>query len=406
MAAVDPSPSPDGQVDRAPLPPEVRRAVAAVVIARVGINAGIRVVYPFPPAIARGLGTTLDRVADLTALGSIVGVLAPLASRLAERVGRRAVMLGALAATLAGAATLGVAPSVAVAAVGFALIGLGKPGFDVPMQGWFGARVPYERRGRVLGTVELTWAGGLLASVPLSGWLIARTSWRAQFAVVAVLVVVGLVAVTTLMDGQDHRAEGRRADLRWTRPRIALLVVVGLFSLAAQGLFVVYGAWLETDIGLDVAGIGLFTLVVVGSELAGEGWVAAVGDRVGLRRSVIGALVVSAVAYAALGLVGGALAGAIAVVVVWFVGYEVSIVASIPLATELGGAGRDRLLGAMVAVIAIARAAGALIAPALFTAGGIALAGAAAAACAAVGAVVMAVAVPEPADVPDGGATP
>jgi MFS transporter, DHA1 family, inner membrane transport protein len=389
--APDPDPPPSADLDR-----EVRRALGAALVARTGANAAVRVVYPFLPAVARGLDTTLATVAGLTALTSAVGLLGPAVASLTARVGRRAVMLAGLVAGLVGSALLGLAPTVAVAAVGFAVIGLVKPLFDVPMQGWFGARVPYARRGRVLGTTELTWAGGLLASVPVSGWLIGATgSWRVQYAVVAVLLVAGLVAVATLMQ-PDRPASRERAAMPMTRARGGLLLVALLFTLAAQGTFVVYGAWLEDDLGLDVAGIGVFTLVVVAAELTGEGTVAAIGDRLGLRRSVLVALLVSAAAYAALGLVGSRLAAAVAVVVVWFVAYEITIVSTVPLATELGGPGRDRLLGLLAATFAIGRAAAALVVPRVYEAGGIGATGLLAAGCSVAAAAVVLLLVPDP----------
>ena len=364
-----PEPTPDA-VPPAALGRDVRRALVAVVVARIGLNGGIRVVFPFLPEIARGLDTSLAVLGVLVALRSLVGLTAPLAAALAERTGRRAVMLGGLVATAVGSALIGAAPVLAVAAVGFVMVGLGKPLFDVPMQGWFGARVPYARRGRVLGTTELTWAGGLLATVPLAGWLIPRTSWRVQFVIVVALVVVGILAVRLLMD-DDRPTHRVVAPLTLDRARAAMLGVVGLFSFAAEALFVVYGAWLEEALGLDVTAIGLFTLLVVAAELTGEGAVTGLGDRVGLHRAVRWALTTSAVAYLALTLVGSSLALAVVVVVVWFVGFEVSIVASVPLVSELGGTGRDRMLGWMVAVIAIGRASGALLAPTLFARAGI-----------------------------------
>lgn len=376
----------------APLPTEVRRALAAVLVARTGLNAGLRVVYPFLPAIARGLGTSLQVLGVILAARSLVGLLAPAAARLAETTGRRAVMQAGLASVAVGSAVAGLAPAgrpgVVVVAVGFLVVGFGKPGFDVPMQGWFGARVPFAQRGRVLGTTELTWAGGLLVSVPLSGWLIERTSWRAPFALVVVLCVAGLVAVGRLIpsDRPPHR---ERRPLRLTRARVAMLACVYLFATAAESLFVVYGAWLEDDLGLSVTGIGLFTLLVAVSEAGGEGLVALIGDRVGLRRLVLGGLLVSAVAYASLGLVGAVLAAAMAAVVVWFVAFEVTIVGSVPFVTELGGEGRDRLLGLMVGTFSAARATGAVTGPALFAAGGITATGAVAAACVLVAAVVL-----------------
>lgn len=364
-----PEPTPDA-VTPAALGRDVRRALVAVVVARIGLNGGIRVVFPFLPEIARGLDTSLAVLGVLVALRSLVGLTAPLAAALAERTGRRAVMLGGLVATAVGSALIGAAPALAVAAVGFVMVGLGKPLFDVPMQGWFGARVPYARRGRVLGTTELTWAGGLLATVPLAGWLIPRTSWRIQFVIVVALVAAGIVAVRLLMD-DDRPAHRVVAPLTLDRARAAMLGVVGLFSFAAEALFVVYGAWLEEALGLDVTAIGLFTLLVVAAELTGEGAVTGLGDRVGLHRAVRWALATSAVAYLALTLVGSSIALAVVVVVVWFVGFEVSIVASVPLVSELGGTGRDRMLGWMVAVIAIGRASGALLAPTLFARAGI-----------------------------------
>lgn len=374
---------------------EVTRALVAVVVARTGINAGIRVIFPFLPAIARGLDTSLATLGILIALRSLVGLTAPSMARLAERLGRRDVMLVGLIATAAGSALAGIAPTVAVLGAGWVLVGLGKPGFDVPMQGWFGARVPYARRGRVLGLTELTWAGGLLASVPLSGWLIARTSWRAQFAVVVVLCLLGTIAVRLLM-ADDRPTHRERRPLRLTTERAGMLAVVFLFGLAAEGLFVVYGAWLEDDLGFDVATIGVFTLLVVAAELAGEGGVAAFGDRLGLRRSVRVALLVSAIAYGTLPFVGSSVPLAIGVVVVWFVAYEVTIVSSVPFVTELGGEGRDRLIGLMVATLALARAAGALLAPRLFVAGGIGAMAALSCACVLAALVVLTTVVGEP----------
>ncbi len=353
---------------------DVVLAVAAVVIARLAVNGGVRVVYPFLPEIARGLGVSLGVVSALVALRSMVGVGAPLVARATEVLGRRTMMLAGVGAVLAGSLVLAGSAGLVGATVGFVLLGLAKPGFDVPMQGWFGARVPYRRRSRVLGITELTWALSLLATVPVSGVLIARYGWQSPFLLVAVLAGIGIVAVWSLM-APDRPAMPERRPLRWTPQRLRILGVVLAFSVAAEMLFVVYGAWLEDDLGLSVAAIGLFTIVVVAAELAGEGGVAAVGDRIGPRRTILAGLAVSAVAYASLGLVGGSLMAAIAAVVVWFVGFEVTIVAAIPLVSELGADARERLLSMMISMIAAARALGALVAPALYGWGGIAASG-------------------------------
>ena len=382
---------------------DVTAALVAVLVARLAVNGGIRVVYPFLPEIARGLGVSLAVVSALVAVRSLVGVGAPLVARAAESAGRRAVMLAGLVAALAGALTVVAAPAIAgpgtstvivVAGVGFVLAGVAKPAFDVPMQGWFGARVPYQRRSRVLGITELTWALSLLATVPLAGLLIPRVGWQSAFWIVAGLAVAGLAAVAVLL-APDRPAIRDRRPLRLTADRLRVLGVVLAFSIAAEMMFVVYGAWLEDDLGLSVTAIGVFTIVVVASELAGEGGVAAFADRLGAKRTILYGLLASGLAYAATGAVGGSLVAALAVVVVWFIGFETTIVATIPLVSELAAESRDRLLSLMVTMIAVSRAAGALVGPALYDAGGIALPGLAAAAATVIAALLL-WRVPEP----------
>ncbi|QBI19032.1 MFS transporter [Egibacter rhizosphaerae] len=382
---------------------DVVAALAAVLLARLAINGGVRVVYPFLPEIARGLGVSLAVVSGLVALRSLVGIAAPAVARITESLGRRNVMLVGLGTAFVGALLVVAAPlagesplfgPLALAAAGFVAAGAAKPLFDVPMQGWFGARVPYAQRGRVLGITELTWALSLLATVPLAGVLIPRFGWQSAFVIVATLAVTGLLAVRLLL-APDRPKERSPRPLRLTSTRVRMLVVILAYSVAAELMFVVYGAWLEDDLGLSVTAIGVFTIVVVVSELVGEGGVVGFADRLGPRRTILLGLLVSGIAYASLGAVGGSLVAGVAVVVVWFVGFEVTITATIPLVSELAAESRDRLLSLMVSTIALARGIGALLGPPLYELGGIAASGLAAAALvAAAGALLTGVAEP------------
>lgn len=358
---------------------EIAAALVAVLVARTAVNGGYRIVYPFLPEIARGLGVSLAVAGALLAVRSVAGLLAPLVPLLAERRGRRAVMLAGVGATLVGCVVVAGAPGVLAAGAGFVFLGMAKPLFDVPMQGWFGSRVPYERRGRVLGVSELAWAAALALALP-SGFLIAAAGWQAPFALVAAVAVLGGAAVLGLM-ASDRPVERVRRPLPATRPVVTILAVILCFRVAAELLFIVYGPWLEDDFGLTVTAIGVFTLLVVASELLGEGAVAAFADRVGLKRSILVGLVGSGGVYASLGLVGDSLAGAVAAVVGWFVLFEITIVATVPLVTELAGEARDRLLGLMAAVGVGSTGVAALLAPQLYAAGGIALCGLVAAGC-------------------------
>lgn len=349
---------------------EVRRALVAVLIARTAVNGGKRVVYPFLPAIARGVGVPLQVIVTIVGLRALMGLAAPLVARLAERYGRRRLMLVAVGLCAGGCLLVAGLPVLPAVAVGLLLTGLAKPAFDVPMQAWFGDRVPFARRGRVLGATEFTWALSMLATVPLSGFLIEAWDWRAPFILVAFLCGIGLIAVRTLI-APDRPTHHESRPLKLTRERWLMLGVITMIALAAENIFVVYGAWLEDDLGLSVSSIGLFTLVVIASELVGEGTVTLVADRLGLRRTVLMALLVSATAYACLGLVGTSLAAALVVVVVWFVAFEISIVTTVPIATELAPESRDRIMSLLAVAVACGQAVGALIAGPLYALGGV-----------------------------------
>jgi MFS transporter, DHA1 family, inner membrane transport protein len=359
---------------------EVKRALVAVFIARTAANGALRVVYPFLPAIARGLGVSFAAASSLVAVRNLGGVATPLAARLSELVGRRRLMVWAMGLIVAGCALTAGAPSFGVAGIGIILVGLAKPSFDVPMQAWFGQRVPYETRGRVFGITELTWSVALIVTVPASGFLIAATSWRAPFVLVGIFALVGAAAIGKGLES-DVPGEHLARPLVLDSQRALVLVVILLFSVAAEIPFVLYGKWLETSFGLSVGGIGVFTLVVVGAELAGEGLIVAVADRTGLRKMMLAGLVVSACAYGGLAF-ANSLPSAVVVVVTWISAFEVTIVAAIPFVSELAVASRDRMLSLLAVVVAIGRSLGAIGAPAIYSTGGIRLAGIVSAACA------------------------
>ncbi|HVM35139.1 MAG TPA: MFS transporter [Actinomycetota bacterium] len=379
--------------------PDVRRALAAVFVARTAITGGLRVVYPFLPAIARGLGIPLSTLGNLIALRNLGGVAAPLAARIAENMGRRSLMTASTVIAGTGCLLTALAPSLALAGVGLVMVGVSKPAFDVPMQSWLGDRVPYEERGRVFGISEFSWSLALLVTVPVSGFLITATDWRAPFFLVAGFCVAGVVAILIGIDS-DRPARRIKRSLEITQAHIAMLSCAFLFSVAAEILFLVYGRWLEDAFGLSIGAIGVFTLVVVASETAGEGIVTTIADRVGLKRMIMGGLVGSAVAYASLGFVGGSLAGAVVAVIAWFITFEITIVAAIPFTSELAVAGRDRLLSLMSVVVVGGRAAGAAGAGPLYDLGAMRASGIAASILVLMAAVVL-TRVPDPGERPE-----
>lgn len=383
-------------------PALVRRGITGIVLARLAVNGGIRVVYPFLTLVAAGVGLSFQTLAILVASRSLAGLVGPPVARAMSRFRWRSMMLLAQAVVAAGclliaaSSLLPAGQRTPAVVVGFLATGLARPLFDLPMQSWVSARVPLDRRGRAMGLTELGWALSLAATVPLATVLVGPLGWRSPFLVVAALAGVGAIALVVMVPPTEvvtrpianiRRSYRSGPDAR----RICLAAALAVAS--GEGLLVVYGEWLGQDLGLSIVQIGATTLVIVAAELMGEAVVLALADRAGLRRSLGWATVVSVAAYAGLGLVGRSVGLALLAVLIVFVAFEVTIVVLIALASTVGRDAEDRgrILGALMASVAGGNAVGAVVAPVLFALGGMALTGTAAAVCTTAAVLVVAV---------------
>lgn len=357
---------------RAPL--SLRGSLAYLVATRLVLNTAHRFVYPFLPAISRGLGISLGRGGLLMSARSLAGLATPLLVATAGRGERRrrTVAVG-LALFAVGAAATAAGGVFAGAMVGFALFGVAKPLFDISGQAYIADRTPYRGRARYLALFETTWALALLLGAPAAGWLISRWGWRAPFWVVALLALLSLAVLPWAMDADAAAPAGAPpTPLRLDRSAGLLIAAVFLLMFAAEVSFIVFGAWLEDRFGLSLVALGGAATAVAVAELAGEGASFALTDRLGPRRSVSIGLVICIAAFAGLGPASGSLGWGLAVLVVAFFGFEFSIVSALPLATEVAPAARTRFLSLVVVALSASRAVAAVVGPALFSHGGFA----------------------------------
>lgn len=343
----------------------VRSSLAFLSAERFVMNTAYRFVYPFLPVIARGLGVPLEQAALLVSARHLAGLATPAVTRAVGQRPRRLIGTG-LVLFIAGSSITVMTNAYVGALIGFAIIGLAKPVFDVSSQAYISARVPYSERARYLSVFEFTWALALLVGAPATGWLISRTSWSAPFLVFAALSVVSLVLLSRFVDADSmlDAVSGKRPTI--TSSGRAFLVVAGFFALASEMIIVVFGAWMEVSFGLSLVALGGAAFVIGVSELAGESATFAFTDRLGKRRAVLIGLAISIVGFALLIPARNSMGVGLAVLGLALFGFEFTIVSSIPLASELMPASRARYLGWMVVSMSLARAVGAAVGPVLF----------------------------------------
>lgn len=349
----------------------LRASIAYLTAARLVLNIVHRMISVFLPAIARGLGVSLEQAGLLASARSLAGAATPLVVASAGS-GERRVRLVVWSMALFGAgAGMTAASSVYLGALaGFVLIGLAKPAFDTAALAYVADRTPYEKRARYLTIMELTWAAGLLVGAPAAGWLIGRFDWHAPFWAATALGAVAVVTAPLFLEADPRPDERRREPLRLDRSALGLLAVLFVLSVSAEVTFVVFGAWLETAFNLSLVALGAASIVIGTAELVGEGSVLLFADRVGKRRMVMGGLAAASVGYLAFSTVTEAMVLGLTVFGLTFIAFELTIVSAMPLATETVPRARSRYLALIIVAVSIARAGGSALGPVVFGVGG------------------------------------
>jgi predicted MFS family arabinose efflux permease len=364
-------------------PDPARRLWLQVTVAALGrllINTSRRFIYPYAPVIGRGLGLPLTSVTALIALNQVTGILSPIFGPLSDRWGYRIMMIASLGLMALGMLSSGIYAVFGVLLIGLFLAGLAKSIFDPALSAYIGEKVPYQRRGRVIGLVEMSWAGAALVGIPLVGLLIANVGWRAPFFVLGALGVAAAVILALIMPRERRKQQRSTAmvdfraawgQLRRERAALGLLAFGALVSMANDIIFVVYAAWFERSFNLGIVAIGTATTIIGIAELTGETLTATLSDRVGLKRAIIVGTALTTLSYLFLPFSGRTLALALAGLFFVFVSFEFSIVTSFSLATEILPTARATMLSAFVAALGLGRVVGALLGGSLWLSGGI-----------------------------------
>lgn len=225
-------------------------------------------------------GTTVGVLLGLQTLAFAVGSL--VGGRLADRVGRRPVLLGALATYTVGVATLALATGPTGLLLGVVVSGIGI-GADLPASvALVGEVAPTGRRGRGIAVVQLFWGVGILVA-GLLGLVLApldELAARLMFGHLAVVALVVLLLRTGLHETDEWTLARRlpvpvRIEAPAPRgPARAVALAIGAYYLLwlvganTLGQFKPY-LWIELLDG-GTRGASLLVLLPIPLGLAGS----------------------------------------------------------------------------------------------------------------------------------------
>jgi EmrB/QacA subfamily drug resistance transporter len=247
----------DAVVSLAPL----RSATGAVLIAATVLASGITsynasVVNVAVPAIGRHFGASVAAIQwTLTSYLLAVAALLLVAGALADRLGRRRVLMIGLGVMFAASIVCAWAPCVGVLIAGRAIQGIGAALVTPTSLALLNGTLRKSDRARGIGV----WAGleTLVASVGpyAGGWLVDQGSWRWVFVLNLPLIVLALLAVRRVPESVGERRPGSldlvgplltilglggfiyaltdEAGAGWSSPQIVVALVVGTLALLA-----------------------------------------------------------------------------------------------------------------------------------------------------------------------------
>jgi MFS transporter, DHA1 family, inner membrane transport protein len=339
---------------------------------RTVINTAVRMVYPLLPVFAREFKLELSDFALLLTLSQLLGLTAPVIGILPERFGRRFTILLGLIIFNLGMLAVFIFPNFLGFSLAFLLAAFGKITFDPTVQAYFGERVPYEKRGMVLGIIELAWSGAFFLGVPLMIWLIDISNWQIPFAALGFLGVLGFGFSSLILQSTSKEGEKPASFLKGLRlaasEKSAFGGIIFMFCICAanQLIGVVFASWIEDSFGIALSSLALASIMIGIAELGGESFVVFFADRLGKRRLMIVGILGNLLVCLFLPVMGVSLSLAIAGLFCFYLSFELGLVASIPLLSELSPKSRATYMTVIAAASTFGRAICTFIAPSLY----------------------------------------
>lgn len=342
---------------------------------RTVINTSYRMVYPFLPIFARELGVAPATLGMSFSIRSFLGVLGPFLATVADTRDRKTGILLGIGLFTAGSGVVGIWPTFWSFIVGTSLVLLGNGVFIPSLNAYLGDRVSYGKRGRVLAITELSWSLAFIGGIPVVRALIENFSWVTPFflftgiGLVFFILFLWLLPSKAILRTEENTIWRNLSRVIQTWPALAGLLVGVLVTGANETVNLIFGVWIESQFGLDFAALTAASVVIGVSELGGEAFTGLWLDKIGKRRMIWVFIGLNSIAAILLSFAGRRLGWAMTGLGFFYITFEVILVSTLTLMSEVVPTARATMLAATVAGFSLGRMLGDLIAPGLFSIG-------------------------------------
>jgi DHA1 family inner membrane transport protein len=314
--------------------------------AKGSLNTAIRWLPFFLPTLAVAFDSTTAQLALLLGVAEASGLSTAFVGRWLDAGKERLVIIAALLSLVISSA-LALVGSIWFFAAAVVVLGAASGMITVSGHAWISARVDFDRRARFIGIYEISWASALLVGVPGIAGLINAFGWRGPFIAVAIAGVVAALLVATIDDG-DRDVEPATAPKDKTPITLDAWLIIGVsasVALAGLAMIAIVGTWLDDVLGVSTAGIGLVAISFGVAEFLASIGSSAFADRFGKRRTMQFSVTFLLFGLGVISSADSSLLIGTLGLIVFFLGFEYSIVTSFSLVSEAMPEARGRALG-------------------------------------------------------------
>jgi DHA1 family inner membrane transport protein len=263
------------------------QVIGALFFARLIVDSGNRLFFPFLPQISEGLMISITGLSWLLFLSSSLSILGPIFASLAEKYGFRKIMIWALFSQAIGSFGI-ILITGWWSGIPIIFLGIGSLVFLPAQQAYISDQIEYAKRGRALATLEISWSLVGIIVLPLVGWLIDVYGWSSPLLILGVL---SLVSIKVIENGVADTIEIIHSKSTFSKifalldkPNIRASISVAFFLLLAVGSYTtVWGIWLNAKFGFSTVEIGVFATLIGFGELVGVFLSWLIIDRIGKR---------------------------------------------------------------------------------------------------------------------------
>ncbi len=271
------------------------RFVATIILIRLVRDTSIRMIYPFLPQYAAGLGVSLTTMGALLMVRTATVGFAPFFGNWADRHGPRSWLMVGFALHGIGLISFSLARGAMSALVAILLLGFSDAIAYPLMQAYVSEHAPSDRRGWALATVEYSWATTGIVLLPIVGWLVSEAGWYVPFRLLSIGSALAIVVLWRILPIDTPQARVDRLSLWGTtrlifadRSAVGALITNSTVFIAAETFFVLWGVHLSRNFHLSAVQVGMVATVLGIMELIGSITSSQIIDRVGKRRGVMG----------------------------------------------------------------------------------------------------------------------